>query len=127
MNSPGRTTKRVIRPDSYFRFWYGNRLFSYFIELDKATMSHQRFQAKVKAYLEFASSGSYQKVFGVKYFRVLVILPSVERMTNLKRAVERLTDKIFWFTTLDKLKEQGGFGPIWLRAGHDGLYPLIEH
>jgi hypothetical protein len=124
-SNPGGEAKNVIRPDSYFRFWNKNRLFSYFVELDRATMSHKRFRAKVKAYLEFAQSGSYQKIFGVKYFRVLVIAPSEQRMSNLIKTVEEVTDKIFWFTSVDSVIKDGGFGPIWYRAGHDGLHPLI--
>jgi len=122
----GQRVKRAFRPDGYFRFWHKERLYSYFVELDMATMSHQRFQAKVKEYVEFARSGHYQKIFRVQYFRVLVIAPSVQRMINLKKTVEAVTDKIFWFTTLKKITSDDSFGPIWLRAGHTGLDLLIE-
>ena len=96
------------------------------MELDLATMSHQRFQAKVKEYVEFARSGHYQKTFGVQYFRVLVIAPSAQRMLNLKKTVETVTGKIFWFTTLKKVTNYDSFGPVWLRAGHAGVHPLME-
>jgi hypothetical protein len=122
----GQKVKRFFRPDGYFRFWYKERLYSYFVELDQATMSHQRFKIKVKEYEEFARSGRYQKIFGVSYFRVLVIVPSVQRMLNLKKTIEALTNKIFWVTTLKKITSDDSFGPIWFRAGHDGLHPLME-
>ena len=125
-NYSGQKTKKTFRPDGYFRLWYKKKIYSFFIELDQSTMSQQRFKAKVKDYLEFARSGYYQKIFGVQYFRVLIIAPCIQRVMNLKKTVEDVTDNIFWFTTLNKVTSNGGFGPIWLRAGHDGLHPLIE-
>lgn len=122
----GQRSKGIFRPDGYFRFWYKGKLYSHFVELDLATMSHRRFQSKVKEYVEYARSGQYQKAFGVQYFRVLVIAPSVQRMLNLKKTVESHTDRIFWFTTLKKLTGNDCFGPVWLRAGHDGVHSLIE-
>ena len=89
-------------------------------------MSQQRFKNKLDDYIQFAHSGSYQKTFGVPDFRVLIIAPSDKRLNNLKKTAEEATNKHFRFTTLNKLTTDSGFGPIWLRAGHDGLYPLIN-
>jgi hypothetical protein len=121
----GKKIEKRFRPDGYFRFWYRNRLSSFFLELDRSTMSLSRFQKKVHAYLEFARLGFYEQRFGVKYFRVLVIAPSPQRLNNLKLAVEQVTNKAFWFTTLEQTAEDKVMGRIWQRAGHDGFYPLI--
>ena len=126
LKSPGPKRIKAFRPDSYFRFWYRKQLYSYFIELDQSTMSHSRFLAKTNDYLEYARSGYYQRNHGVKYFKVLVVALSVPRVINLKKTVEKQTNKIFWFTTLKKLINDGVFGPVWLRCGHNDIFPLIE-
>lgn len=126
INNSSRQVRKIIRPDSYFRCLFEKKIFSFFLEIDRSTMSQKRFKAKVNSYLEFARSGYYQKIFGVQYFRVLIIAPSVQRMINLKKTVEEATNKIFWFTTLDKVIDNNGFGPIWVRAGHYDLFQLIE-
>ena len=118
--------KKYFRPDGYFRLLAKGRIYSFFIELDQSTMSNQRIKAKAKGYLEFALSGTYEKVFGVKYFRVLVIAPSQKRVANLKKTVEEVTDKIFSFTTLDQVASPSVFEMIWQRAGQEGLFSLID-
>jgi hypothetical protein len=114
-----------FRPDGYFRFYFKNKLYSFFLELDRSTMSLKRFQNKVESYLEFARLGYYCERFGVKYFRVLVVAPTETRQDNLKKAVEQITSKVFWFTTLDRIRAKTEFTPIWKRAGQEGRYRLI--
>ena len=121
----GQEITRRFRPDGYFRFWQDKRLHSYFVELDRSTMSSERFQNKVHTYLEFARLGFYERRFGVKSFRVLVIVPSVPRLNNLKRAVEEVTSGIFWFTTIEQTTREKVLCPIWQRAGQSGLYSLL--
>ena len=118
--------KKFFRPDGYFRFRHKSRLYSFFVEVDLSTMSQQRFKNKLNDYIQFAHSGYYQKTFGVPDFRVLIIAPSDKRLKNLKNTAEDVTNKHFRFTTLNKLTIDNGFGPIWLRAGNNSLYPLIK-
>ena len=63
--------------------------------------------------------------FGTPFFRVLVSTVGSERLQNLKRTTESLTDSIFWFTTLDKICKDRFFRKVWHRAGKDGLYSLL--
>lgn len=121
----GEKITRRFRPDGYCRFWYRGKLISSFLELDRSTMTLDRFKKKVQTYHEFARLGFYRQRFGVKYFRVLVIAPSPERLANLKSAVEQLTNKVFWFTTINKVTATEALGPIWQRAGSRGYFPLI--
>jgi hypothetical protein len=126
VTSRGKEVVKRFRPDGYCRFWYQEKLFSFFLELDRSTMTLGRFKRKVSTYLEFDRVGYYQERFGVKYFRVLVITQTEERLLNLKRSVETVTDKIFWFTTIDRIATEKVFAPIWKRAGRHGPYPLIR-
>jgi len=89
-------------------------------------MNNSRFQAKVKTYLEYAASGSYQQKYGLKFFRVLVITKTRERLHNLKATTEKLTDKMFWFATSDELTSGKVFERIWERPAKDGKFGLLE-
>lgn len=122
----GRKIKTVFRPDGYFRYFFKDRLFGCFLEMDRSTMTNARFQDKVKIYLEYAQSGCYQPRYGLKFFRVLVVTKTVERLLNLKSVTERLTDKIFWFSTLDELQHGKVFEAIWQKPRKEGVFALLE-
>ncbi len=122
----GQRVLRKFRPDGYFRVCYQDRLYSFFLELDRSTMSNRRFRSKAATYVEFRRLGLYQKRFGVKTFRVLVVVTSTsERLANLKKAVEEVTGEMFWFTTMKHLSQATVFAPIWQKAGERGLFPLL--
>ena len=118
--------KGKFRPDGFSQYEYQGRLFSFFVEVDLATMSNKAFASKVQRYLDYSKSGRYQGRFGTRFFRVLVATVGSERLKNLKQTTEKLTDNIFWFTTLDKVCKDRFFGKVWHRAGKDGLHSLLD-
>jgi len=122
----GRLTKRLIRPDGYGRYSYRRRLYSFFLELDRATETNGRFERKARNYLDYGKSGRYHQTFGVKFFRVLVVTTTLRRLENLKDTIQGFTDGIFWFTTLDKVREGEIFDPIWIRSGQEEQYSLLD-
>ena len=122
----GKEIIKKFRPDGYFRFWYQGKLTSFFLELDRSTMTLGRFKSKVRTYIEFSKLGFYQQRFGVKYFRVLVIAPSPNRILNLKNTVEQVTDRKFLFTTFNQVTSDNALSPIWHRVGHEGLFSIIS-
>jgi hypothetical protein len=89
-------------------------------------MSNTRFQSKVKTYLEYARSGLYQQRYGLKFFRVLVITKTRERLLNLKGVTAHLTNKIFWFATIESLTAELIFKQIWERPSTEGKTSLLE-
>jgi hypothetical protein len=121
----GKETVRRFRPDGYFRFWYQGKLYSFFLEHDRSTMTLNRFASKVGMYLEFARLGYYEERFGVKHFQVLVVIPTRTRRENLKHSVETVIDRLFLFSTFDQVTPEKVLGPIWQRAGAEGLFPLV--
>ncbi len=121
-----RQQKIMLHPDGYFRFFLGNKLFGCFLEVDRSTQSNTRFQSKVNLYLRYAQSGLYPKKYGLQFFRVLVTTETSQRLLNLRRATERLTDKIFWFTESANLTAGKMFDPIWERPGKNGTFSLLE-
>jgi hypothetical protein len=122
----GKEENIAFRPDGYFRYFHNDKLFGCFVEVDRSTMNNSRFQAKAKIYLEYAQSSSYQQKYGLKFFRVLVLTKTRERLLNLKAVTEKLTDKMFWFTTWKNLEPEKVFGPIWQRPGKEGNFSLLE-
>ena len=125
-HTKGRFVKRHIRPDGYGRYLYGGRLFSFFLELDRATETNSRFQRKVRSYMDYARSGRYQQTYGVRFFRVLTVTTSLGRLKNLVDTTQDFTDGVFWFTTLDKLRDGRVFDPIWTRIGHERECSLLD-
>ena len=125
-HTEGRVKGR-FRPDGFSQYEYQGRLFSIFVEVDLATMSNRAFAKKVQRYLDYSKSGRYRDRFGTRFFRVLVATVGSERLKNLKRTTEKLTDNIFWFSTLDKIRRETFFGKIWHRAGRDGLHSLLNN
>ncbi|MCK4351858.1 replication-relaxation family protein [candidate division WOR-3 bacterium] len=118
---------KILQPDGYCQYFYQGKLFNFFLELDRSTESNPRFlNSKVALYLKLAKSGLYQKIFGVKYFRVLIITLTEERLYNLKTNIEKITDKIFWLTIIDKITPVNVFDKIWYRVGKEGFYSLLE-
>jgi hypothetical protein len=118
--------KGKFRPDGFSQYEYQDRLFSFFVEVDLATMSNKAFAGKVQRYLDYSKSGRYQDRFGTRFFRVLVATVGSERLKNLKQTTEKLTDNIFWFTTLENIRREKFFGKVWHRAGKDGLHSLLD-
>jgi hypothetical protein len=114
-----------LRPDGYCQCQYGEKRYSFFVEVDLGTMSGKAFEHKVQRYLDYSESGRYQQRFGVRYFRALVATTGTQRLINLKGTTEQLTESIFWFTTLDQVWRGKVFDRIWMRAGQEGIYPLL--
>ncbi len=122
----GRLTKRLIRPDGYGRYSHKGKLYSFFLELDRATETNGRFERKARSYLDYGKSGRYPQTFGVRFFRVLVVTTTLRRLKNLKATTQGFTHGLFWFTTLDKIRKGEIFGPIWIRSGQEGQYSLLD-
>ncbi len=118
-------SSRKLRPDAYFCLSYQKRLYSFFVEMDLSTMSNSRMKSKAEAYLDYARSGLFEGQFGLKYFRVLVIAKTPERLFHLKRTVEVITDRVFLFSTQAQVCRGGILDRIWRRAGQERLLSIL--
>lgn len=123
---PNRELKIIFRPDGYFRYIQNNKLFSCFLEVDRSTMSNNRFLKKIALYIKYAQAGFHQQKFGLKFFRVLIVTKTKERMRNLKAITSKATNKIFWFATFEDLSSENILGASWERPGTDGKLSLVE-
>src|SRR5262249_25444655 len=104
-----------LLPDGYFEVTHGGAVHPMFLEADLGTESSTVWKRKVELYLKLALGGEFERIFREKRFRVLVVLPSLRRLESVRRTVLKRTEKLFWFTTQDRLDKEGLCGPVWLR------------
>lgn len=102
-------------PDGYVEFATPTGIDASFIEVDLGHEGLAVWKEKTRHYLQLALSGEYQQQFKQSRFRVLVLANSERRLHSIRAAVAGITQKIFWFATLDGVHEKKFFGSVWLR------------
>lgn len=112
-------------PDGYAELRTPEGSLGAFLEVD---LGHERravWKAKVRQYLQLALSGECERLFGQRRFRVLVLAPTERRVDSIRKAVAEITEKIFWFATLDATERNSLFAPIWFRPKGESQEHLI--
>ena len=102
-------------PDGYFEIGSGQGVRSAFVEVDLGTEATPVLVKKASLYLQLATSGEFSKLFSRSQFRVLVVTTSERRLNSIRAAIAKLTDKIFWFGTLDMVTPERFWSAAWLR------------
>jgi hypothetical protein len=119
LTATGSGLKRVpIRPDGYFQLQTPSGKSDCFLELDRGTMTIERFNDKLHGYLAYMTRG-FPEQFGGKYFRILTVTLSATRADHLYQAASQITQDIYcWFTTLDQVSSATVLtAPIWQVTG----------
>ncbi len=112
-------------PDGYAEFATVTGIESAFFEVDLGTEELRVWKEKARSYVSFAVSGQFAKKFNQARFRVLVLANSERRLEYIRRAVAEVTEKIFWFATLDTTRGPRFYEAVWLRptgADHQSLF-----
>ena len=128
INTPtGRNRNVSLIPDSYFTLRVPQGRSSFFLELDRGTMTTGRYKEKILAYMKYVNSGKYQSRYNTRSLRVLTITLGKRRMKNLKQVTEKVGGKrIFWYTELLKITSTSILDePIWQVAGFDSTFSLV--
>ena len=112
-------------PDGYVEFMTPAGIVACFLEVDLGHESRTVWKEKTRRYVQLALSGEYEKKFGRERFRVLVITHSERKLHSIRKAVAGITHKIFWFTSIDSVK-QGFFAPVWLRPAEEIQKSLFD-
>lgn len=114
----------ALVPDGYFGIHVPERggTAYFFLELDRGSMTLDRFREKVEAYVISHHAGGYQRRFGHQGFRVLTVVAGVGRgrVRNLCTTTGRVPriGRRFWFTHLADTQLPGVLDdPIWTVAG----------
>jgi hypothetical protein len=97
-----------------------------FIEVDLGHEGLAVWKEKARHYVQLALSGAYERQFKQPRFRVLVIVNSDRRLQSIRAAVAGVTEKIFWFATLDAVRGEKFFGPVWLRPVGETQQPFFK-
>jgi len=119
------TANHRLIPDGYFELMDPSGVTPVFLEVDLGNESLRVWKEKVRAYLQFALSGDFQRRFGQSRFRVLVVANTERRLESIRGPVRAATEKVFWFTTLEAINRDGLWSPIWLRPVGDEQLPLL--
>jgi hypothetical protein len=106
-------------PDGYFEIASAQGVRPTFVEIDLGTEAIPILVRKARLYLQLATSGEFSKIFGRSQFRVVMVTTSDRRLDGMRAAVAQLTDKIFWFGTLDMLTTERFWSATWLRPTVD--------
>lgn len=104
---------------------HSEKLVSFFLEVDLDSENRTVWQGKVRSYLSYATSGTFTREFDNAQFRTLTITNSESRLTSLRTATAALTDKIFRFTTDERIKQEGFWGKVWQKPRGEEREPLI--
>lgn len=112
-------------PDGYVELETVDRVAAAFFEIDLGHERAQVWQEKVRNYVEFALSGEFELQFHRPFFRVLVLVATERKLHAIRKAVSAVTDRLFWFATLDAAKESF-FAPVWWRATGDRKISLLS-
>ena len=129
-NHGGRPVRNF--PDGYFALEVGpeDRKAHFFLEVDMGTMSHKRWQDKIRTYVAFRDRGLARKHYGSRNFRLLVVTTSQQRLKGLVQSTEKAGgDRYFWFTTLDQIdiwQPERLLQPIWTVTTFSEPMPLFR-
>lgn len=123
----GKSHRKPIFPDGYFRLLVPQGRAHCFLEVDRGVEPHHKFKPQIEVYEAYVASGQYQQRFSPKSLRVLVVTTSPERLVNLKVTTEKAGgDRKYWFTTMKQaLGENILTTPIWEYLGSEGKQPLV--
>jgi hypothetical protein len=114
-----------LTPDGYFEIASPQGVRAMFLEADLGTEALSVWKQKTAYYLQLAVSREFAQRFRQPQFRVLVVANSDRRIANIRGVICKSTDKIFWFTTLEKINRDGIWSPIWLRPTGDRYHSLL--
>jgi hypothetical protein len=104
-------------PDAYLEYEVDTLTYCAFVEYDRGTETLGRIERKVRAYVDLAHSGRFERAFKRRFFRVLVVTDSAGRLVTLSQTARRITDRIMRLTTLPELSHHGPLASIWRRPG----------
>lgn len=119
----GKSRKRQIRPDGFLSVTsqlQPNKTFGFLLEIDRGTEDNPRFaREKVRPGMAYLAGQAYEKRFGTRQGRWLVVTTGERRMRNMLAQTEQAGGSgSFYFTTFAAIHPETVFHqPIWWLAG----------
>lgn len=131
----GGTRQVAVVPDGFFILdTNDDKLYRCFLEIDRGTVTasyrddgRRDWAHKVRAYLEYYSSGKYRARYGATGMRVLTVTTGARRLAHLKAVTEATGGKSrFWFATFGDLTVDTVLTePVWRVASSSEPRTLI--
>jgi hypothetical protein len=108
-----------VVPDAVVAILFPNKeIGMFFVEVDRATMTVNRWQTKTVVYREYSRSPELQERFKTNWFIVLTITTSEKRVMSLAQSSVAVGGvRAFWYTSADRIRPDSILSPIWVRAG----------
>ncbi|MCU1284083.1 MAG: hypothetical protein JWO13_433 [Acidobacteriales bacterium] len=123
---PNPLSKSVpLTPDGYFELNTRNGIRAVFIEADLGTESRKIWAAKIRHYLQLATTGEFENLFKHSQFRVLIATTSQRRLESIRQVISKHTRKLFFLSTFDTINQHGLWSPLWLRPEGDERQSLL--
>ena len=137
IDAQNKTARRRVRPDGFFviRQWRAREAKGYrhrmLLEIDRATEDNPRFgREKARPGVAYLRSEAYERRFGDKSGRWLVVTTGARRLANLKRQTEIELGRdatVFYFTTFEQVAPENLLtAPIWQRGGQEAPTALFS-
>jgi len=112
-------------PDGYFEVGSPQGIRAIFVEVDLGTEAVPVLARKASLYVQLAASGGFTQIFRRNQFRVLIITTSERRLQNIRQAIAKVTDKLFWLGTLDLISAEKFWTASWHRPTGDQLQSIL--
>ena len=132
---PGRVRQRALPfvPDALFGITTAYKPRYFFLEMDRGTADAKEVARKILAYVEFFRSGRHRTLFGLPYFRVLIVTTTRARMHGLLTFTKdiRRCPNMFLFLATGRGSQATGviaserlLGRIWHRCNSSSAFSL---
>ena len=112
-------------PDAYLEIAKDGVVYPMFLEVDCGTESSTVWKKKAQLYLQLAIAKEFEQMFDRTRLRILIVFSSDRRLNAIRRVIAERTEKLFWFTTEDRINSDGLCGSIWLRPKGNEKIPLV--
>jgi hypothetical protein len=114
-----------VIPDAYFEIHSNESVRPMFLEVDLGTEGLTVWNNKIEQYLNFAASGEFAGQFQNNRFSVLIVVDREPRLHSLRASISKVTAKLFYLTTFQRIKDHGFWAAIWLRPEGEQTQSLI--
>jgi len=124
-----------ILPDAILLYEVGNLKVRAFLEVDRGTESLRRVASKVRGCLAYLASGNYQRQYGRRTLRLLIVAPSGRRLASLESAVtatvqrtsahlsgEAVDDLKIWSALQENMHSDTVLGDVWSANGRKARF-----
>jgi len=112
-------------PDSYFELSSAGNIRPMFLEVDLGTEGLTVWNKKIEQYLSFAVSGEFVRQFENNRFSVLIVVDREPRLHSVRTCISKITQKLFYLTTFERIKDHGFWAAIWHRPEGEQTQSLI--